>query len=312
MRRALALWLAALCALSACTRGQPSDKVAEDEVRTPSGTVEFGGEAAAAIITAVAEAAEAPAEIAALGRVLDPAALVEVAAALANARVGASAAERDLARTQTLARDHANASERELAVVELAAAQARGALAQARTRALASFGTSDAARIAELAARLARGELALARIELPAGTPLPGARDAIRVSAPALGIAERDARLIGPVGALDASLPGPAVLIAIAPSPPPAGAALEARIALGAPVRGVWLPESAVSWSEGEPIAFVASGAAKFARRTLTLVRPLRAGYLASAGVEAGERVVTSGAQQLLSSQLVGGAPEQD
>ena len=312
MRRLLALSLAALCAFAACERGEPDDNAAGAAETTAGETVEFEAKGAAAIITAIAEAAEAPAEIAALGRVLDPAALVEVAGALASARIGASAAQRDLDRTQTLARDHANASERELAVVELAAAQARGALAQAQTRALASFGTSDAARVADFAAQLARGELALARVELPAGTPLPGARDAIRVSAPALGIAEREARLIGPAGVLDASLPGPAVLIAITPSPPPIGAALEAHIALGAPVRGVWLPESAVLWSEGAPIAFVATADAKFAKRALTLARPLREGYLASAGVEAGERVVTNGAQQLLSSQLVGGEPEED
>ena len=312
MRRALALSFAALCALSACTRGQPASKSAEAEDATASESVELEGEAAAAIITAVAEAAEAPAEIAALGRVLDPAVLVEVAGALASARVGATAAERDLARTRTLARDHANASDRELAAAELAASQARGALAQAQTRALASFGTSDAARVAEFAGRLARGELALARLELPAGAELPGPRDEIHVFAPALGVTERRARVIGPAGTLDASLQGPAVLVALAPSPPPAGAALEARIALGAPLHGVWLPESAVSWSEGEPIAFVASGDAKFARRTLTLARPLRDGYLATAGVAAGERVVTSGAQQLLSSQLVSGEADED
>ncbi|HEY8121724.1 MAG TPA: hypothetical protein VII78_10430 [Myxococcota bacterium] len=310
-RRVLAVGLALVLGACGAAPADDPDETA-DSPAAGDATVSVSADVASTFSTALAEAAEAPAQVSAPARVLDAAALVDVAGALANATVAAEAAAGELRRTRTLARDHENASERELAAAQLAEAQARGALAAAQARALASFGTRDAARIARLADALARGELAVARIELPAGVGAPGPGDEILVSAPALGDEARPARLIGAAGALEPSIQGRAVLVSLGPNPPPSGAALEATLASGAPLQGVWLPASAILWSDGVATAFVATSATTFVPRTLELARPLRDGYLASAGVSAGERVVTSGAQQLLSATRVGGEPEED
>jgi hypothetical protein len=296
----LALWLAAGCG--------PAPEAAAPEAETTDDAVTLDAEQAAQLGTARAEAAEAPSEIAALGRVLDPLPLLQAWGALTTARRGAEIAGRELSRVRALAQNAENASARELDAASLAASQADAVLAQARAQAGSVWGSADPASLEPWTAALARGSAAIARIELPTGSAPPKLR-AVHVVAPGIGMAEREAQLLGPAGALDPTLQGPAFLVALSPDPPPAGAALSARLELeGAPQRGVYLPASALVWHEGVPLAFVAGEAGRFERRALTLSRPWREGFLVSAGVTAGERVVTRGAQQLLGSLLLGGA----
>ncbi len=311
-RPALALVLA--CALVACRGGDAAEDVeaTAGSASTEATELALGAEAAKAFATVVAEAEEAPNQLSASGRVLDAGALVEVAAALASAASAADASARDLARTRALARDDANASQRELAAAQVADAQAQGALSAARARALASFGTGDGARIARIADALARGTLAVARIELPPDAPSPRHGGALAVVAPAIGDAVHDGRLLGPAGTIDPALQGRAVLAEIEGADLPGGLAVEATVEVGAPVRGVWLPGGAIVWSDGAANAFVATGEGRFARRVVEIARPVRDGSLVASGVAAGERVVVSGAQQLLSALRADGAPEED
>jgi hypothetical protein len=298
-------------ALGACKDADERAHEARTGAGSESAELRLSSDAARGLATTPAEATQARRVLAVPGRVLDGAALVELASALARAELAAGSAARDLERTRRLAQDDANASQRELEAAQLAEADARGALAAARARAAASFGTADPARVAPLASAIARGALALGRIELPPGAPLPDAHAVLRVSTPTLAGPAPRARLVGPAGALDSSLQGAAVLVAVDPAPP-AGATLEAEIETGAPESGVWLPESAVIWSDGSACAFVASAATRFVRRPLGDLRPLRGGYFVASGVAPGERVVTRGAQQLLSAQLTTRAPDED
>jgi hypothetical protein len=276
---------------------------------TAAGEIALDAEQARGIATTSAEVSEARVEDRAFGRVLDPVPLLEASGALTAAEAVARARARDLERTRALAKDQENASAHDVAAAEVADAEARGALAQAEARARAVWGTSDASALARLSGPLARGELAVARIEL--SSALPSGPVEIRVSAPALGLGERPAEAIGSAGALDATLQAPALLVAIRGSPPPSGAALEAVVAQGEAIHGVWLPASAIVWSEGQPLIFVATGGDHFEKRSVALARPLREGYLATSGVSPGDRVVRTGAQQLLSSLVVRNSPEE-
>jgi hypothetical protein len=67
----------------------------------------------------------------------------------------------------------------------------------------------------------------------------------------------------------------------------------------------VFLPSSAIVWYGGDALAYVATGPNRFSRRVVRLARSVEGGYLATSGLIAGERLVTRGAQQLLSSQLL-------
>ena len=298
----------ALVVLLAWGCGAPEPEAAAPEPETPDDVVTLDAEHAAQLGTAPAEAAEAPGELAALGRVLDPLPLLQAFGALTTAHRASEVAGRELSRVRALAQDSENASARELDAASLAASQADAALAQARAQAGSVWGSSDLARLEPLAEALARGSAAVARIELPAGSAAPEP-SAVYVVAPGIGMTEREAKLLGPAGAMDPALQGPAFLVALSPDPPPPGAALGARLELaGALARGVYLPAGAVVWHEGAPLAFVGGEAGRFERRALVIARPWREGFLVSAGVAAGETVVTRGAQQLLSSLLLGGA----
>jgi hypothetical protein len=49
-----------------------------------------------------------------------------------------------------------------------------------------------------------------------------------------------------------------------------------------------------------------------FARRAVQLERPTRDGWFVASGLTAGERVVVTGAQQLLSTELTGSSATED
>ena len=297
---ALALVLAAACGAPEPEPAAPLPEALDEGVTLDAGQT-------ALLELATAEAAELPSELIALGRVLDPVPLLQAYGGFETARRGAEVAARERARMRSLAENAENASARELEAASLAASQAEAALAQARAQLGSAWGSAETTSIAPWAEALAEGGGAIARIELPAGDKAPTLR-AVYVSSPGIGIEEREAKLLGRAGAMDPTLQGPAFLVALTPDPPPPGAALSARLVLeGPPQRGVYLPAGAVVWHEGAPFAYVTAGGGRFERRALTLGQPWREGFLVSAGVAAGESFVAVGAQQLLSSQLVGG-----
>ena len=61
----------------------------------------------------------------------------------------------------------------------------------------------------------------------------------------------------------------------------------------------------AIVWSAGKPAVYVERDAGTFERRSLALAAALPGAWLVTDGVAAGERVVTTGAGQLLSAQTL-------
>lgn len=296
-----ALQLAAALILSAaCTQGDVTPE--KRDGAGVGGAVSLSRHQAAAFPTERAESVMATEELGALGRVLDPLPLLQAWGGLSSARTRRINAERDLERVRALAVHSDNASARELEAAELTATEARSALALALAQVRAVWGTTEEAKLARWAAALARSEIAIARIELPAGERSLNPRS-VRVSAPGLDASMRATSVIGPAGAMDPALQGRALLVALTPDPPPQGTALTAWVeGAGQPVRGVFLPASAVVWQEGVPLAFVSLAPNQFTRRTLELAAPRGDGFLVTRGVDPGERFVRVGAQQLLSS----------
>ncbi len=72
----------------------------------------------------------------------------------------------------------------------------------------------------------------------------------------------------------------------------------------GAPITGTVVPRSAVLRYGGLAWVYVAVSETQFARRSIDLVSPIESGWFVTSGVEAGEAVVTAGAQSLLSEEL--------
>jgi hypothetical protein len=67
----------------------------------------------------------------------------------------------------------------------------------------------------------------------------------------------------------------------------------------------VVVPASAVVWSEGKAWAYLQTGARQFSRRELATDSPVDAGYFVTAGFSVTNKVVTRGAQSLLSEEAV-------
>jgi len=265
--------------------------VAAADEATP--VIELTAEQAASFPLAAAEAADEPMRVAVLGQVLDPLPFVDASRATVVARAALAIAERERARVTALARADLDA---------------------ARARAVALWGRDAEARAgAAFVARLARREAGLARLEVPAGVGLPGAPSTASVRAPALGDASRDARVLGPAPDVDPALRGRAFLIAFDADPPPVGAALEGALGfVSAALRGAWVPEAAIVWEDGASAVFVAVDDHRFRRQPVDLAPAARAGFFVASGLAPGERFVASGAQQLLSAEIVAGEPERE
>lgn len=274
----------------------------------PGAVVALTPEQAERFAVAPAESAEEPREEQALGQVLDPLPFVSALLARETARTAAEIALRERTRTETLARADHNASLRDVEAARLAAARALDEQAAAETRAVGLWGAEALARrdVAAFAERLARGEAALARVDVAAPSFQPAR---IWVTAPSQGGEERAVRLLGAAPGVDPGLQARGLLVALDADPLPIGAALLGRIEGAEAARGVWLPESAVVWHDGAAWVFVARGANEFERRAVHLTAARRPGFSIGDGVAPGDRVVVSGAQQLLSAELVGGEP---
>ena len=80
----------------------------------------------------------------------------------------------------------------------------------------------------------------------------------------------------------------------------------------GEPVAGVVIPGTAVVRNEGEAWIYVQKGGSNtFTRVSIDLDRPVEAGWFVTKALGADERLVVSGAQQLLSFELKGAGAEE-
>ncbi|PYU29010.1 MAG: hypothetical protein DMG32_01225 [Acidobacteria bacterium] len=115
-----------------------------------------------------------------------------------------------------------------------------------------------------------------------------------------------EATLISPFPRVDPRIQGRSFIYS-APTQPDftPGVNLVSHFAVGNSMRGVVVPASAVVWSEGKAWAYLQTGARQFSRRELATNSPVDAGYFVTTGFSAANKVVTRGAQSLLSEEAV-------
>ena len=145
----------------------------------------------------------------------------------------------------------------------------------------------------------------LVRVAWPADVPGPPVE--VGVSPGAEGGRAVRARLLGAAPAADPVTRLPAYLFRAERGwrgARPGAAVVVAVPDRGAPVRGVLVPDRAVVQWEGLTWVFVERGAGRFGRVRVPVDRPVSGGFLASAGLLAGDTVVVEGAEQLLSEEF--------
>lgn len=99
----------------------------------------------------------------------------------------------------------------------------------------------------------------------------------------------------------------------------PASAPIKAgmRVSAWLPTRqhaetGVIIPESALIWHLGQALVFVKVAEQQFSHRPISAYHKIAGGYFVSSTIKAGEEIVSSGAQMLLSQEFKGQIPSED
>lgn len=156
--------------------------------------------------------------------------------------------------------------------------------------------------------RLARLDLLLARVDVPIGDRiLPAATQARIVPA---GYEEQSplrAERVAVSGAVDPHAQGIPLLFRVSGTrfglrP---GLAVTAYLPSAGAVRsGFIIPQAAVARMGGKAYVYVETAPTKFERRVISLDQPTGEGYVAASDFKGGERIVTVGAQSLLSEEF--------
>ena len=321
-RNLIALGLVLLL-LPACKKEEEKDKAESKEPaaeKAPASLVKHGtnGEVVLTVQTNLQETiglevgalepAKLTPELKAYGRVLDPSGLASLAGELLTAQAADQASEAELKRTKALAAQ-SNASEKAVQAAEAAAAHDRAQLQSVRLRLLSSWGASIAQRgdLTELVQALGALNTALVELELPAAEQLPGMPTAARLYTLNDETNAIEAQLLGPAPSVDAQMQGRGFLLQVNPNPGLVpGASLTGYLTVpGEPLSGVLLPRSAVIRFGGSTWFYLQTASDTFQRVAAKLDTPLGSGWFVR-DLKPGVKVVTVGAQQLLSEELKG------
>ena len=242
------------------------------------------------------------------GLVLDPAPLASLMAELAPAHVAAETSQREFERLKTLAGQN-NASVRALQAAESTAKRDQLLVESLRTKLVLGWGKAVLERddppafVKSLASR----EKALVRVDIPAGENL----DRPPSSARLISLADNEhavaAEFFDNAPAVDPQTQGQGFLFLVGGKPSGffPNAAVTAYLKIpGDSLNGVMIPSSAVIRHQGKAWIYVQTGENEFTRREIPLDRPGANGWFVTSGLTGKDRVVTSGAQTILSEEL--------
>ncbi|MCQ8102906.1 hypothetical protein NP590_02210 [Methylomonas sp. SURF-2] len=153
----------------------------------------------------------------------------------------------------------------------------------------------------------------LLQISLPANSRLPASTRVIAVDEHGRRERAVGATLVSPAPQVDPITQGERYFFRTDARRLPFGARISAWIADDSPgTDGVIIPERAVVWHLGQAFVYIKAGDGEFTRRPLAESPLVDGGYFAAEGFKAGEEIVTTGAQTLLSQELKNLIPSED
>jgi multidrug efflux pump subunit AcrA (membrane-fusion protein) len=296
---------------------EPPAKATEPESRVKHGTngevvitLDAATQKVIGLQSTALEAAQLKPELKAYGRVLDASPLASLVAELAVAQAASQASQAELKRLQTLAGDK-NASERALQAAEAAAVRDQAQVESARLRLVSGWGSAIAGRRDLPAFVQSLGSLSsvLVELDLPAGRGDMATPTEARLLTLADESKPIEARLLGPATTVDPQMQGRGFLCLVAPNSDhlAPGAAVTGFLSLpGEAQTGVAVPREAIVRFNGATWVYLQTGDETFQRTEAALDRPLKQGWFVREGLKPQEKVVTVGAQQLLSEELKG------
>ncbi len=244
-------------------------------------------------------------EIKGYGRVLDPAPLASLVADLTAAQAQSDDIQEELKRVKELAKED-NASQRALQAAEAAAVRDSTVVTSARARFFSGWGAvAHREDLPALVQSLVTLESALVQVDLP-----PDETTNVPLSARLVTFAEQsqpiDATYLGRATTVDPQLQGRGFIFLVTNNASRLfpGAAVTGYLAMpGAIQTGVVVPRDALVRSGGVAWVYVQSADDKFQRTEAVLEHPMEAGWFVHGGLRPGDKVVTVGAQELLSAE---------
>ncbi len=257
--------------------------------------------------TAALEAVTISPELKGYGQILDSTSLIQLASAVASARASLDASSKDYERQKMLLEQGQNTSARAVQAAEAAMKRDRIAVEASQAELMGSWGPSLAKRpdLFSLVDSLSRLNTLLIRLDLPAGeltaeTPL-GARILPPGTNPPI-----PASFLGQATTTEPKVQGQGFLL-LATNPPERlapGLVMAGFLQMpGEPAKGVVVPEAATVQTDGQLWAYVQTGSTTFTRRRISQEHPVFKGWFMASGFQPNERVVVTGAQNLLSEE---------
>jgi hypothetical protein len=242
--------------------------------------------------------------------VLDISPLASLVSELATAQAANQASQAELERLKTLAAQ-SNASERALQAAQATASHDRAQMESVRSRLMASWGSAIGGRsdLTSLTESLISQQTVLVEVDLPAGQTVKGQPIGARLSALDQETEPIAAEFVGPAAVVDPQTQGRGFLFQVKPNSSHLvpGQSLTARLDMpGEPRAGVTVPRLAVVRFKGAAWVYRQAGDDSFQRLEVSLEAPLKDGWFVSQGLQPQDKVVVTGAQQLLSEELKG------
>lgn len=260
------------------------------------------------------QAAARPPELNVFGRVQDPSPLAAIISEIATATTTFETSRKELERLQILAKDQ-NTSSRLLEAAGLAVQRDQIAANAAHLKLVSGWGKAIAGEkdLPALVAALVAQDAALVRVDVPLGDipqePPTGARIATLNSPES----PSEARLLGPAPNADSQTQGQGYLCLVTGRALTPGAAVTCWLTLPGQIEaGVVIPRSAIVRHQGESFVYVQTAPDQFLRKEVELQHPATNGWFTRDGLKPGDRLVTVGAQQLLSEELKGEGGEEE
>ena len=293
------LAFAALLLLCACGPSAQTEKK-EDADASEGVTLKAEEVKALGIAVASAQAAQYRNEIAGFGTVIALDTVAQSNAEFETASAAAAQSGAAAARAKSLGTGEEAAVSREVVeAAESKAAADQAALSLARRKADSAFGLhspwQDSASRAAVMGRLASGKTVLVRVTFPLGALGGAVPQQISLTRLGNNSARWTANKVWEAPA-DPNLPGRGYYALVDGSDLAQNEHVIAGVATGAPQAGAVVPASALVLGEGEAWVYLQSEPGHYARARIETDKPFGNGYFESAGVTAGQKIVTSGA----------------
>lgn len=311
-------FIAVAIGLASCSREQSSEsagKKAPENIlrRNTNGetiiTLDAAAQARVGVKVQMLVAVQLAPEIKGFGRIVDPAPLATAIADLISTEAAFAASGPEFDRLKKLT-EQGNTSARALQSAEAAARRDELLAWAARAKLMLNWGKGVAEQndLAAFAKSLAALETILVRVDLPAGQTLANSPGSVRL----VGLSDEknlgEAEFFGLVPGVDPLTQSQGILFLAKQNPQLVpNAAVAGYIKTGGePLSGVVVPRDAVLRHDRKVWVYVQIEKDEFTRREIVLERAHDNGWFLISGAKVDDKVVTVGAQQLLSEELKG------